>query len=663
MGGRTEWLDFGSVFRNALKMMFRAFSCGVVIAAAALAGAAELPRPGRPGAPATPAAPAQPGAPANTTTNKPAVNIGFGTRRLATSSAVEATIREMFQGTVRLLADDRVEFSYDFTLRPQLDDFAPEPGERAPTFGTTGFWGVSDGFMQKGTTNDVPLFHRARFVGPVTVAFKGFLIKGMQYTTGFYDTEKQGQMQAGVGGKPLVMFLGENGKVVADAPQVPLTGKVQDLVVNFDETSFSIGPVGWKPLMAPRSVGHIGQIFWTAPDATVAIDDLKITGRLDLDWYRAAVDVRLTKDFQGRVGPRYGPPPCTESQLRQMIRGFQRILGDGKIELKYDFTDTAQFADWRVNDARGAADPHAWRVYDGALRKSQFGPTWITLLPPLVGPIKVSARAAIVSGTEAALGLRDVEANLLCGFKLGAMGWFLGDDGSQRARGLSVGMLLNQFHALELDRGESNVVARLDARSALTSATRRNEPFNVVLTSPESTAVFDDVHAVGYLDYDWCVKQLRLHGFKEATLPGGLAPGAKKPADAPGKLAQAVAFASSSNIKVQSNADWQDTRITLKRGDKVNIVSSGTYKYDKSAPACSAVGLEGETMKNRPPCPKLTPCALVARVGFGEPFLIGAEKEFVAQELGNLSLRVNEQPLYDNVGALDVEIVVIPLAK
>jgi hypothetical protein len=68
-------------------------------------------------------------------------------------------------------------------------------------------------------------------------------------------------------------------------------------------------------------------------------------------------------------------------------------------------------------------------------------------------------------------------------------------------------------------------------------------------------------------------------------------------------------------------------------------------------------------MKNRPPCPKLTPCALVARIGFGKPFLIGAEKDFVAQEMGNLSLRVNEQPLYDNVGALEVEIIVIPVAK
>ncbi|MBI5394898.1 MAG: hypothetical protein HZA91_06320 [Verrucomicrobia bacterium] len=641
--------------------MFRTSFCGLLIAAAALAGAAELPRPARPGTPVRPGAPGT-NITTNTTTNQPAHTIGFSTRRLSTSSGVEATIREMFQGTVRLLADDRVEFSYDFTLRPQLDDFAPEPGDRAPTFGTTGFWAISDGFMQKGMTNDVPLFHRARFVGPVTVAFKGFLLKGLQYTAGFYDTEKRGQMQAGVGGKPLVMFLGENGKVVADAPQVPLSGKVQDLIVNFDETNFAIGPVGWKPLTAPRRVGHIGQVFWAAPDASVALDDLKITGRLDLDWYRAAVDVRLTKEFQGRVGPRYGPPPCTESQLRQMIRGFQRILGDGKIELRYDFADTAQFADWRVNDARGAADPHAWRVYDGVLHKSQFGPTWITLLPPLAGPIKVSARAAIVSGTEAGMGLRDVEANLLCGFKLGAMGWFLGDDSGQRARGLSTGLLLNQFHTLELDRGESNVVARLDTRSALRCATNRREPFNVVLTSLDSTAVFDDVYAVGYLDYDWCVRQLRLHGFKESTLPGGLVPGVKR-TDAPGKLAQSVSFASSSHLKVQSNADWQDTRITLRQGDKVNIAASGSYKFEKASAAVTAVGLEGETLKNRPPCPKLTPCALVGRIGFGEPFLIGAEKEFVAQEMGNLSLRVNEQPLYDNTGALDVEIVVIPVAK
>ncbi len=595
-------------------------------------------------------------------TNRPTGQLGLSTRRLATSSAHEATVRELFRGAVRLMPDDRVEFSYDFTAPDQLEDFAPEPGSEARTF-LSGPWEVRDGFLQKSFTNDVAVFHRALFVGPVDVTFKGFLVKGANYAAGFFDTVKNGQLIAGVGGQPLTMFLTENGKTVAEALQSPLAGKAQDLCVKFDGADFSIGPVGGRPLAARRSVGDTGQVCWVAPDSIVALDDVRITGALDLEWFRRTMDARMTKDFQGRVTARYGPPPCTESQLRQMIRGFKRLLPDGKAEMHYDFSDVAQFADWQVTDAKGRADAFAWRVYDGVVSKSQFGPTWLGFQPPLVGPMKVSARASIVSGTEACIGLRDMEADVTAGFRLGAMGWHVGDAGGKRAQGQCANILLRQLHLLEIERDETNIVARLDGRETLKCQTTRKEPFNAVLAATDSTAAFDDVHVVAFLDYDWCLRQLKLHGFKQATLPGGLKPSEKKPTE-PGKLAQSVSFSSVSRIKVMSNADWQDTRIMLRRGDKVSINTSGSYQYGKaSGQTSSADGLQGETMKNRPPCPKLTPCALVGRVGFGDPFEIGASNEFVAKELGALSLRVNEQPVYDNSGALDAEILVIPVAK
>jgi len=601
-----------------------------------------------------------PGAPAST--NRPPRQIGLSTRRLANSSGHEATLREIFRGTLRLLSDDRVEFSYDFTAPDQLEDFALEPGVVGQILPGS-VWEIRDGFLQKSFTNNVPVFHRALFVGPVEVSFKGFLIHGDRYAAGFFDTENSGRLVAGVGGQPLTMSLGENGKTVAEAPQLPLTGKVQDLAINFGAGSFSIGPVGWRPLTAPRSVGEVGQVCWLAPGSTVALDNLKVTGHLDLDWFRRTMDARLSKDFKGRTVARYGPPPATESQLRQMIRGFQRLLPDGKVELHYDFSDIAQFADWQVTDAKGRADSFAWRVYDGVVSKSQFGPTWLGLQPLIVGPAKVSVKAAIVSGSEAAIGLRDMDSDVLCGFRLGAMGWFAGDTSGKRAQGPCAGMLLRQTHVLEMQREETNIVARLDGRETLKCQTGRTEPFNVVLAAPDSTATFDDVHVVAFLDYDWCVRQLKLYGFKQADLPGGLKPVEKKPVEA-GKLAQAVSFSSSSRVKVMANADWQDTRIMLRKGDKVNIIASGSYEFDKSATLSSGPeGRQGETTRTRPPCPKLTPCALVGRIGFGEPFEIGAEKQFVAQELGSLSLRVNEQPVYDNTGALDVEIVVVPAAK
>ena len=598
--------------------------------------------------------------PATSTVQASATNrVNFSTRRLSNSSATEATLRELFRGTVRLLANDAVEFSYAFSMPNQFDDFASNVGNDAPGF-TNGVWEIRDGFLQKSVPDSAPIFHRARFVGPVTVSYKAALIQGQQYASGYLATNGSSQLQAVVAGQPLAMFLAANGKVVADASDAPLGGKMQELLVNFGQNNFSITPAGGKTLTATCQVSEIGQVFLNAAKSSVAFDDLKITGVLDIDWYRQSIDATLTKAYIGRTGPRYGPPPATETQLRQMIKGFQRLLPDGKIELGYDFSDPLQFSDWQVIDARGRADPFAWRVYDGMVRKSQFGPTIMVLQPPLVGPIKISARAAIVSGSEVSIGLRDMEAGVRGGYKLGNMGYFLGEDRGPQKTGASTGILLNQLHTLELTRDDEKVTAKLNDGALLTASMKRFEPFFVLLASTDSTAAFDDVKATGFLDYDWCVKQLKLHGYAEAKLPGQLT-GTGRKAEM-GKLAQSVAFSSSSRFKVQSTADWQSTRIMLRKGDQMIFSASGSYQYDRSASASS--GPEGiQDATKRPPCAKLTPCALVGRIGFGEPFLIGAQAQLVAGEMGELALRINEQPLHDNGGALDVEIVVVPAAK
>ena len=101
----------------------------------------------------------------------------------------------------------------------------------------------------------------------------------------------------------------------------------------------------------------------------------------------------------------------------------------------------------------------------------------------------------------------------------------------------------------------------------------------------------------------------------------------------------------------------------LRKGDTVNFSATGTYQYERAVKSTSTADGVPKGTGRTPPCPKLTPCALVGRIGFGEPFEVGTEKQVVAQELGQLYLRINEQPVSDNSGALDVEIVVIPVAK
>jgi hypothetical protein len=606
----------------------------------------------------------QPAAPAVTQTNKTEGGPGFGTRRLASSSAEEATIRELFHCVARLLPDDRVELIYDFKLQHVLEDFTTKPDDKAPS-AIGGPWETRDGFLQKTVPEDVPLFHRARFNGPVTVTFKGYVIPGgNQYSCGYYDLLKGAQIQAGVAitqSQAFSLFLAQDAKMLAHATNAPLAGKVHELVANFEKPNFSIAAAGVPPLAAPCNSVGLGQVFLAAPGSAVALEGLKITGKLDLDWFRQTIDARLTKDFVGRVGPRYGPPPATETQLRQMIRGFQRLLPNGQIELAYNFSDPAQFSDWQVLDPRGRADPFAWRVYSGAVFKSQYGPTTLALQPRLVGPMKISAKGAILSGSQLSLGLRDVDASVRSTVRLGMGGFSLADDNVRVQPAPVPAVVLKQFQLVDMTRDDEKVTARFNNGSVRNGVTKRQEPLNVVLAADDSTAVFDDVSVVAYLDYDWCVRELKLHGYQVATLPMGLrGPEKKAKGDKP---TQAVAFSSSSQIKVQANADWMDTRIMLRKGDTVNFAASGTYQYERSAKSvCGPGGFSGGTGRT-PPCPKLTPCALIGRIGFTEPFEVGNEMQIVAKEMGQLYLRVNEQPVSDNSGTLDVEIVVIPVAK
>lgn len=606
--------------------------------------------------------PVAPVAPTATETNRSDSGPGFGTRRLASSSAEEATIRELFHCVVRLLPDDRAELTYDFKLQNVLEDFVTKPGDKAPD--GTGPWATRDGFLQKTVPDDVPLFHRARFNGPVTIAFKGFVLKGSQYAGGYFGLVDSQQLQAGVAITPaqtFSLFLAQEANWLAHATNAPIPGKAQEVTFSFDTKNFTAAAAGVPVLSAPCKVAGLGQAFLAAPGTSVAIEGLKITGKLDLDWFRQTVDARLTTNFVGRVGPRYGPPPATETQLRQMIRGFQRLLPNGQIELAYNFSDPAQFSDWQVIDPRGRADPFAWRVYNGAVYKSQYGPTALSLQPRLVGPTKISAKGAILSGGQFSLGLRDVDAAVRSTVRLGMGGFSLGDDGVRLQPVPVPNVLLKQFQLVEMTRDDEKVAARFNNGSPRTGVTKRQEPLNVTLAADDSTAVFDDVSVVAFLDYDWCVRELKLHGYQVATLPMGMrGPEKKAKSDKP---TQAVAFSSSSQIKVQANADWQDTRIMLRKGDTVNLVASGTYQYERSAKSTSGPsGISGGTGRT-PPCPKLPACALVGRIGFGEPFEVGGEKQIVAQEMGQLYLRVNEQPVFDNSGALEVEIVVIPVAK
>ncbi len=108
----------------------------------------------------------------------------------------------------------------------------------------------------------------------------------------------------------------------------------------------------------------------------------------------------------------------------------------------------------------------------------------------------------------------------------------------------------------------------------------------------------------------------------------------------------------------QANKAWQNTRIFLENGDKVNITASGSW-----SPAPLLIlwsGPEGNTLWS-PEVAGIPGSALMAKLGHdGRPFGIGINKTFRAQDYGMLYFAMNDpfNYLFDNTGTVEAEIFI-----
>jgi hypothetical protein len=115
---------------------------------------------------------------------------------------------------------------------------------------------------------------------------------------------------------------------------------------------------------------------------------------------------------------------------------------------------------------------------------------------------------------------------------------------------------------------------------------------------------------------------------------------------------------------IDAQLGWQDTGIHIEVGDEVSIqVESGTWT--RWLGQRSYTGGEGDpgyvcgftNVECLEPLPLVPAGALVGRIG-GMIFEVGNEKEMVANESGNLFLRINDVDggLFDNDGSLSVKV-------
>lgn len=125
-------------------------------------------------------------------------------------------------------------------------------------------------------------------------------------------------------------------------------------------------------------------------------------------------------------------------------------------------------------------------------------------------------------------------------------------------------------------------------------------------------------------------------------------------------------------ITVSAQSSWTNTGISVQAGQEIFMSVSGYVNtcFDTSNPACdgdSPFNTWHDTLGDDSPCDGgFGPCqllganfaSLIARVGSGTPFVVGAGGSFIAENDGVLQLGVNDTRFDDNTGAFSVLVTV-----
>ena len=106
-------------------------------------------------------------------------------------------------------------------------------------------------------------------------------------------------------------------------------------------------------------------------------------------------------------------------------------------------------------------------------------------------------------------------------------------------------------------------------------------------------------------------------------------------------------------IPVSATERWTDTGLTVRAGDSISIEADGTIQMsgdrnDTAEPAGGRRNAPGALVRNAPAG------ILIARIGTGAPFAVGARRTARAPATGRLYLGVNDDYLEDNEGQFNV---------
>jgi len=147
------------------------------------------------------------------------------------------------------------------------------------------------------------------------------------------------------------------------------------------------------------------------------------------------------------------------------------------------------------------------------------------------------------------------------------------------------------------------------------------------------------------------VAQVLLHPLNSAAAAAAASP-------ATAAAAQAAAGLHTVTVNVPGNQPWTPTNITVKRGDQVRVNASGSINVN----AATSSGPDGSpaatVATSRYPIANAPVGALIARIGNGRPFLVGAPPDPISMTVnGQLFLGINDDNFSDNGGNYSVTII------
>lgn len=122
--------------------------------------------------------------------------------------------------------------------------------------------------------------------------------------------------------------------------------------------------------------------------------------------------------------------------------------------------------------------------------------------------------------------------------------------------------------------------------------------------------------------------------------------------------AQAAAGLHTATVNVPGNQPWTATNVTVRKGQKIRLNASGSINISSAASSEPGGNPAATVASSRYPISSAPVGALIARIGNGRPFLVGAPPDPISMTAnGQLFLGINDDHFEDNTGNYSVTII------